>query len=713
MNVRLAEPCRSSPLEFSDEEIRRMSQLISQRSISPLECATELNFGFFFDGTNNNADLRRTANPSVQDPQGLSDREKFAHSNIARLFDVYPDNRYVRGCFRTYAPGVGTRFDDIGDRGDGDSVFLGIGSSTDRRRGLAFAEKGEARILWGLLQAINNVHRYFFGETMISLGRVKELANALAEQEPPSGWRKLVTAFSSTFAAMFLGSDLVHVRERIDQRRRKVLKGYTDDLKQRIAPYRELKPKVQLIRVSIFGFSRGAAQARAFATWFEEMCYADSGTTRLTLGGIPVSIDFIGLFDTVASVGLANSAVITDGHMAWADAERTMRIPITMPCLHLVSAHEVRRSFPLDSIRVQENYLSDKHREVVYPGVHSDVGGGYMPREQGRGTDAKGSDMLSNIPLAEMYREARLAGVPLNVDATDRGVTPQAKQAFNIAPQTIKAFNDYIAICSAGKNIAGNARLEDIFREQKALYVRWRKDRVDSMDRVPSVVRAAPQDRTDLINANIELREEARLLQTPLSDVQIRAKLPRVPVVVIAREFVRMVTRDFDWFNKRGIDPGHYEEWKQLEGAWNAGNAPAAASNLFDNYVHDSRAWFKVTGDDDHIWERPFKERWEALERRDRQWQGMSGHQSPGCAPTLARGGDPLTILERRELERYRTHGIPTQPGGREPYWLGAGYLRFRRIYFGADNLIILTTKADGSQEYQKVNPFALPATNS
>ncbi len=509
---------------------------------------------------------------------------------------------------------------------------------------------------------------------------------------------------------MFLGSDLLHVRKQINERRQAVLKTYTDQLKEHVAPFREIKPKVQLIRVSIFGFSRGAAEARAFATWFEEMCFADSGTSKLTLGGIPVSIDFMGLFDTVASVGLANSAVITDGHMAWADAERTMRIPLTAPCLHLVSAHEVRRSFPLDSIRVQETYLWDQHREVVYPGVHSDVGGGYMPREQGRGVDAKGSDMLSNIPLAQMYREARLAGVPLNVDATDRGVTPQAKEAFKIAPQTIKAFNDYIAACSVGKD--DGVRLEDIFREQKTLYVRWRKDRLYSMDRVPSVVRAASQDRTDLINANTELREEARLLKAPLSEVQLRPALPATPTLVAAQEFIRIVARKLDWFSKRGIDSGHYAEWKQLESAWDAGKAPTAASNLFENYVHDSRAWFKVVGDDDHVWERPFRERWEALERRDRQWQGMSGHQSPDCAPTLARGGDPLTILERNELERYRNHGIPTQPGGREPYWLGAGYLRFRRLYFGADNLIVLATNADGTQEYKKVDPYDVPATN-
>jgi len=54
-----------------------------------------------------------------------------------------------------------------------------------------------------------------------------------------------------------LGSDLLHVRKQINERRQAVLKTYTDQLKEHVAPFREIKPKVQLIRVSIFGFSRG------------------------------------------------------------------------------------------------------------------------------------------------------------------------------------------------------------------------------------------------------------------------------------------------------------------------------------------------------------------------------------------------------------------------------------------------------------------------
>ena len=96
------------------------------------------------------------------------------------------------------------------------------------------------------------------------------------------------------------------------------------------------------------------------------------------------------MFDTVASVGLAASALIADGHQAWADADDSLRIPLEpVQCLHLVSGHEARRSFPLDSV-LYRGELPPNCTEIVFPGVHSDIGGGYPPFDQGRGKDPWG-----------------------------------------------------------------------------------------------------------------------------------------------------------------------------------------------------------------------------------------------------------------------------------------------------------------------------------
>jgi hypothetical protein len=122
-------------------------------------CSTNLFFGFFFDGTKNNYVLAET---------GLN------HSNVARLYDCYPglsvpgvlpastDWQYKPSnyahFFKTYIPGVSSPFKEISDSGEG---FEG-------QQGAAMGFRGEARIVWALIQAINNVHRYFHKSPLVS-----------------------------------------------------------------------------------------------------------------------------------------------------------------------------------------------------------------------------------------------------------------------------------------------------------------------------------------------------------------------------------------------------------------------------------------------------------------------------------------------------------------------------------------------------------------
>jgi len=119
-----------------------------------------------------------------------------------------------------------------------------------------------------------------------------------------------------------------------------------------------------LINVSVFGFSRGAAEARAYCNWILECCKKKDG--GYTFCGIPVRFQFLGLFDTVASVGLADSSPIGgDGLMDWADG--TMEIPEAVErCVHYVAAHEIRKSFPVSTARNGKSYPANC-LEVVYP----------------------------------------------------------------------------------------------------------------------------------------------------------------------------------------------------------------------------------------------------------------------------------------------------------------------------------------------------------
>jgi hypothetical protein len=234
---------------------------------------------------------------------------------------------------------------------------------------------------------------------------------------------------------------------------------------------------VKKIHLSVFGFSRGATQARAFTNWMVALCRLDARLAgrhdTMTLGGFNVNIDFLGLFDSVASVGAGNTfgssllGRLFDGHGAWADSEESLRIPEGIPCAHLVAAHELRRSFPLDSIAVGPT-MPDNCSEVVFPGVHSDLGCGYSPCEQGRGTDPEGVDMLARVPLVYMYKVARLAGVPLKLELA----SDTAKKRFMIAPATIVALNDYLALAMKKVGL-----LHETMREQAHFQMRCRLER--------------------------------------------------------------------------------------------------------------------------------------------------------------------------------------------------------------------------------------------
>jgi len=127
----------------------------------------------------------------------------------------------------------------------------------------------------------------------------------------------------------------------------------------------------------------------------------------------------LGLFDTVASVGLTD-AVGNSGHNFWAQA-KDLQIPSKVKnCLHHVALHDLRTNFPCDSVALGEE-LPTNCQEHHCPGAHSDVGGGYAAGEQGKGIRKARSHprepksvrpvpdenaRLSNLTLNHMYDAA-------------------------------------------------------------------------------------------------------------------------------------------------------------------------------------------------------------------------------------------------------------------------------------------------------------------
>jgi hypothetical protein len=114
-------------------------------------------------------------------------------------------------------------------------------------------------------------------------------------------------------------------------------------------------------------------------------------------------------------------------------------------CVHFTAAHELRFSFPLE-LAQPLGAAAPNVREVVYPGVHSDVGGGYEPSGPG---DAQGIiNNAARIPMRDMVREAVCNGTPMK-SYTELADDPKLKALFDerfaIAPETQAAYEAYMA----------------------------------------------------------------------------------------------------------------------------------------------------------------------------------------------------------------------------------------------------------------------------
>jgi len=139
---------------------------------------------------------------------------------------------------------------------------------------------------------------------------------------------------------------------------------------------------IEKLEFDVFGFSRGAAAARHFVN---EVHAHDSSVRRVLLSEVgpvlaaefdwteSVSINFVGLFDTVAAIGDPMR-----GHLSVGDAKNPgVNLHLSANCatkvVHLTAADEHRHNFSLNRVN------TDFHEELVLPGVHSNLGGGYPP----------------------------------------------------------------------------------------------------------------------------------------------------------------------------------------------------------------------------------------------------------------------------------------------------------------------------------------------
>jgi hypothetical protein len=293
---------------------------------------------------------------------------------------------------------------------------------------------------------------------------------------------------------------------------------------------------------------------------------------------MPIRLNFLGIFDTVASVGVPDSLgnAILEGHQSWADNNMQIH-PAIEQCVHFVAGHEVRAAFPLDSVRVGNVYPGNA-KEVMYPGAHSDIGGGYSPNALGIAPE--NVNEMARIPGAQMYNDARLAGVPLS--SWDSLL--KAYQAdLTVAPRTASDFNAYIKT----SNIAAGP-VENMHRQHMSLYLSYRYKYRNSIGSLPFYQRATTSHKGFIKITTNTINDRLRDLvfyPIPPSDEKFNLS----DAIAQNRKAVKAAGLE-------SSEPKSTLHLYTMADSLNPKNLTAEVEDFLGNYVHDSMAGFIEMG---------------------------------------------------------------------------------------------------------------------
>ncbi|PTT47002.1 hypothetical protein DBR09_08780 [Aeromonas sp. HMWF016] len=174
---------------------------------------------------------------------------------------------------------------------------------------------------------------------------------------------------------------------------------------ERILPTIECINKVEF---DVFGFSRGASAARQFVNRIDKKGDHPLVDAMAADPDIPlkagfdwasrdnVRIQFVGLFDTVVSSYL------------WGKRNVTLAADCAERVVHIVAADEWRYHFDLTRITddAAGTAIAKNFTEVIIPGAHSDIGGGYYSRWSLRDPNGASPLITENCVIATFNSDA-------------------------------------------------------------------------------------------------------------------------------------------------------------------------------------------------------------------------------------------------------------------------------------------------------------------
>lgn len=166
--------------------------------------------------------------------------------------------------------------------------------------------------------------------------------------------------------------------------RDKVTKGINALIKDIGEAYDSEKQYIKLLRIDVVGFSRGAAAARHFVSRRGEVRH----WTWPKQNAPELTINFVGLFETVSSFENVSTAA-ADALLWGVSSDRifgddVLQLGLDMKntpkkAVHLTAGDEYRQNFSLTNINTTLKVGAGFELEL--PGVHSDIGGGYVERD--------------------------------------------------------------------------------------------------------------------------------------------------------------------------------------------------------------------------------------------------------------------------------------------------------------------------------------------
>ncbi|ENV13847.1 hypothetical protein F965_00946 [Acinetobacter schindleri NIPH 900] len=491
------------------------------------DCTDVVHLSLYFDGTGNNFE-------KDQNKEKLANPAKLWHNAQSyAIFERKKNRLRIQVSHPIYVSGVGTPFN-----GELNKVEKRIATGQDHE-------------LTGGVTGIGGRRRLKYGENQISKSLEDTLKQKIAQAE-------------------------AKLKPQVEARKNEAIVKMETKLNE----HRLIKK----INLSIFGFSRGAALARVFSNEMIWKTETEDLSLKYQISGqvepAPMEIQFLGIFDTVASFGLP----ATNMSNKFSFKGRDMVVdPRVKNCVHQVAGNELRFAFPVDSICLDGKLANPKTwKEIVYPGMHSDVGGGYEPNSQTI------SNNFARIPLKHMLDEA----VSSNVKMFDF-INLQNKQSqlfkdeFHIEDKTQQLFE---AVQKAVGVSTGNVK-KDIINYMKLHYGAY-----GTLHRQRQQYLAAGKSKEDPAFLSVSQIARREGFSLPTGPADMATEVERVKAAKNFTTFdqsnltgIKHVFRIIYPFAKAyeflvDIDDWELQSWEK--------NVSQEAVDFYSSYVHDSKYGF-------------------------------------------------------------------------------------------------------------------------